>query len=197
MRKLYYLIKNLFRIASMLDVDDSGNLRFCTVSSLGKSQKSMLFSQYGIMHNPPPNSLALIWTQQGQESNSVAMADDPNNRPLKNLAPGEFAIGNYLTGDYAYFKEDGTLEIKTTGNLIANVGGDLNANVSGDINASAGGAMTATASGKATLDSTTEIELIAPIIKLTGTLTNNGTNMGDTHIHGGVQPGTGNTAGPM
>ena len=102
------LFKNLFRIAKLLSVDDSGDLRFGRVAMLGKNQKVNIFSPYGLMHCPPEKSMVLMLMQVGQESNGIGIADDPANRTLRNMAGGEVALGNYKTGHYIYFKEDGT-----------------------------------------------------------------------------------------
>jgi phage gp45-like len=134
MINLLTLIKNLFKIARLLSVDDSGDLRIATLSALGKKQTALLFTPYGLMHNPPVDSLALLWNQQAQSSNGIAMADSPNTRIFKDLKEGEVAVGNYMTGDYLFFNEGGsselltnklnivTPEVETTGSLIVGSG---------------------------------------------------------------------------
>jgi len=105
------LIKNLFKIVKVLSSEETGNFTFVRVSASGKQQKALLFSPYGLMHRPPENSMGCVWLQNGQESNSIAMVDDPNNRILKNLEEGEVALGNYMTGSYILFNSDGGCEI--------------------------------------------------------------------------------------
>jgi phage gp45-like len=105
-------IRNFFKVARLLATMDNNDLRIANVQTMGKSQKVMLFTPYGLMHNPPANSMALVWSQQGQESNGIGMADDPANRTLKGLEPGEVAIGNYETGAYILFSADGSCKIK-------------------------------------------------------------------------------------
>lgn len=166
MRSIITLIKNLFKAAKLLSVDDSGDLRFGLVSMLGKIQKVMIFSPYGLMHCPPDNCLAVVWSQQGQESNGIAMADDPAKRTIKNMAVGEVALGNYSTGNYIYFDKDG---------LCTLIVDDLSIQVSND----------ATIAGKnltITMDQTVsitgaDIQLTAP------TLEHNTVNIGSTHKH--------------
>jgi len=159
------MIKNLFKIAKFLSSNDDGAIRLGTVSMLGKDQQALIFTPYGLMHNPPPNSMGLVWSQQGQESNAVCIVDDPNNRTLKNLAPGEVAIGNYTTGNYIYFDNNGLCTI---------VADDLDVTVAGTINATATSVnvsaqdVTVTASD-VTIDSST--------------MTHNGVNVGSTHVH--------------
>jgi phage gp45-like len=107
------LIKNLFKIAKLLSVDDSGDYQFMTVKTLGKTQKVMSFKPYGLMSNPPVDSIVSLLSQQGQESNGIGTADDPKNRPIKNMKTGEVAVGNYITGDYLYFDADGSFHLLT------------------------------------------------------------------------------------
>jgi len=144
------LIKNLFTIAKLLTTTDTEGLRFSTVSVLGKTQKVMMFSPYGLMHHPPNGSLVTLWGQGAMESNKIGMADDPKNRTLKNLSQGEVALGNYQTGNYIFFDKDGNCTIKAD-----------NVNV------------------------------------ISGSLTHNGVNVGDNHVHSGVLPGPNNTGGPQ
>jgi phage gp45-like len=101
------LIKNMFKIAKLMSVDDSGDFQFATVSTLGKTQKVLMLKPYGLMSNPPSSSMVALWNQQGQESNGIGIADDPKNRILKDMAEGEVGLGNYITGDYIYFDENG------------------------------------------------------------------------------------------
>lgn len=145
-------LKNLFKIARLLSTDDSGNLRFGRITCLGKEQKILLFTPYGVMSHPPAGSMVAVLNQLGQESNGVGAADDPKNRIFKNLAEGEIAIGNYVTGAYVIFKSDDSIEINAPGDIKITAAGDM--------------ALEAT-----------NVEITS------STLTHNGTNVGDTHIH--------------
>jgi len=152
----------MIKLGKLLSVDDSGDYTFCSVSVLGKEQKALLFNPYGIMSNPPKPSMGVLFSQQGQESNQIAMFDDPKNRPLKNLADGEVAIGNYITGDYAYFDENG----------------DLFASVTRDC----------------TIAAARNITMTAVNVEVTSTtITHNGTNIGDDHVHPQANDSGGNT----
>lgn len=111
MKNIFVCLKNLFKIAKLISVDDSGDLRSAIVSFLGKQQRVMLFTPYGIMSSPPASSLTILWSQQGQESNGIGISDDPKNRILKNLKEGEIALGNYKTGSYILFDENGGCQI--------------------------------------------------------------------------------------
>lgn len=174
MRRLITMIKNAFKIARLLSVDDSADLRFGSVSMLGKTQKVMIFSPYGLMHNPPSDSLALVWSQQGQESNGIGIADDPKNRTLKDLKSGEVAIGNYLTGAYIYFDENGKCTIAAD---------DMDVLIQNDISLEAIN-MTTVCSGTFEVQAV-NINLIASanIALSAASVAHDGTNIGDDHYH--------------
>lgn len=189
-------IKNLFRAAKLLSVDDSGALRLGRVYSLGKNQTAMIFSPYGLMHNPPENSLAIIWNQQAQDSNSIGIADDPNNRTLKNLSPGEVALGNYLTGHYIFFDENGKCKLYTDNlDVIVNqdclvTADNLVVQVAEDITITAKN-LTATCSENCEINAVDidltalgNINLSAADIAFSATtVTHDGVNIGKDHYH--------------
>ena len=196
MNRVYTLIKNIFKIAKVLTVDDTPPLRFGTVAMLGKNQKVMIFTPYGLMHNPPVNSLALVFSQNGQESNGVAFCDDPKNRILKSLEPGEVAIGNYETGHYLFFDQNGKatlvtddLDVLVTDNCLITAG-DMDIQVDNDIVITAAN-ITATCTedldltaANINLTATTNIALSATNVSISATtMTHDGTNVGNDHYH--------------
>jgi len=136
-------LKNLFKVGKLLYTIDAGDHRFGMSSYLGKTQKIMVFSPYGLMHCPPDNSMVIIVNQGGKESNGIGIADDPKNRTLKGLSKGEVALGNYLTGNYIYFDKDGLCTVVADNVTIVS----------------------------------TDVEITSD------TLTHNGTNVGDSHVH--------------
>jgi len=138
------MLKNIFKVAKLLSVDDSGDFQFATVSFSGKQQKVLMLKPYGLMSNPPVSSMVGLWSQQGQESNGIGIADDPKNRTLKDLEPGEVGLSNFSTGDYIFFDKDGNMSLivstnKTetiTGNSIENIGGFKQLNAIGSFGVS-------------------------------------------------------------
>lgn len=197
MRSIITMIKNAFKIARLLSCDDSADLRFASVSFLGKTQKVMLFTPYGLMSKPPADSLALIWSQQAQESNGIGMADDPRNRTLKNLASGEVALGNYTTGHYIYFDENGLCTIIADDiNIVAAsditmTAENITLNAASDINIS-GDTVGIEATTTMNLDATT-LNISGTTIPISGALTNNTVNIGSTHIHSQGNDSNGDT----
>ena len=197
MRSLITMLKNAFKIARLLSCDDSADLRFASVSFLGKTQKIMLFTPYGLMSKPPADSLALIWSQQAQESNGIGMADDPRNRTLKNLASGEVALGNYSTGHYIYFDENGLCTILAddinivAANDITMTAENITLTASSDVSIT-GDTVGIEATTTMDLDATT-LNITGTTIPITGALTNNTVNIGSTHIHSQGNDSNGDT----
>jgi phage gp45-like len=165
-------LKNLFKLGKLLSVDDSGNIRLCTAKYLGKQQQIVLFTPYGLMHNPPVDSLVCIGDQLAQASNGVGVADDPTNRIFKDLKEGEVAVGNYMTGDYVKFDEDGNITIGNIDNFPK-----INLNADGSIS------LIQSLASYIGIEASGDIEIKAPNVKITGALTNNTVNVGSTHVH--------------
>ena len=126
---------------------DSSGLRSGTASWLGREgQPIQLASLYGLIHNPPAGSQVLLLPQNGQESNSIGLADHPSIRPVKDLATGEIGICNYLTGAYVILRETGNIEVfSPAGDLVLNITGNLTATITGDMTVTVTGNLTATA----------------------------------------------------
>jgi phage gp45-like len=127
------LIKNLFKIAKLLSVDDSGDYQFMTVTTLGKTQKVLSFKPYGLMSNPPAGSIVTLLSQQGQESNGIGTADDPKNRILTDMAEGEVGLGNYLTTSHVEFGENGNAILASANDSIIGASNDITLFASNDV----------------------------------------------------------------
>ena len=101
------MLKNMVKIAKVLSTDDTGDNKFYIVSMLGKKQQVAGFMPYGLFGSPTANSMGLVLSQQGQESNGICIASDPKNRPVKNTVNGEIGLGNFKTGGYLFFNDSG------------------------------------------------------------------------------------------
>lgn len=109
-------LKALFKMARLQKSDDKPSLRNGWFFYQGKEIKGTLFTPYGFMHNPPDGSIVMLFSQNGQESNAIGIADDCRNRIFKEnsigdeneqeLQPGEVAIGNYGTRGYIKFDNE-------------------------------------------------------------------------------------------
>lgn len=110
-------IKSLFKAARLLSSDDSGSYRRGTFFYQGQTgSKAVIFTPYGLCSRPPDEAMAIILSQNGQDSNGIAFVDDPLNR-FKDLEKGEVAIGNYLTGSRVVFKENGDIDITANADI--------------------------------------------------------------------------------
>lgn len=116
MNKLFNIIK--YAIITLTGKDDT-ELPTAQVSYLGKTKVVELVLPYGLYSNPKEQSLALLFSVNGQEDNISAIPHNPYNR-FKNLKTGEVAVGNPNTLTKIYFKEDGTIEIFTDKTLNIN-----------------------------------------------------------------------------
>jgi len=143
---LLNLIRNAFKVARLLATDDSQDLQFATVKTLGTTRQISIIRPYGLMSHAPVDSMVFVANQMGYESNGIGMADDPQNRIHKNMAEGEVALGNYITGDNILFDEDGTTTIKNANStIVADINGNITAtNLNSTIEQAADGAITST-----------------------------------------------------
>lgn len=110
----------------------------------------------------------------------------PKSRPR--VIAGMHVDGVELRKDdrsaYVRIATSGDVFLETSGNLQAHASGDAYVQADADLHASAGAVASVTAP---------TINLVGNV-SITGTLTNNGVNVGSTHVHG--DPQGGNTAGP-
>lgn len=87
-----------------------------------KPRSSLRASIYGLVSSPPENSLAKTFSAYGQESTLFSFCDDYANR-LKGLEVGEVLTGNYGTGSYTYYDNDGNAKVfssSATASLVGN-----------------------------------------------------------------------------
>lgn len=133
-----------------------------------------------------------------------------NANPPQSVPTGEFWVV-HSTGSALKFNNDGSVQINSTGNLTAVVGGNLSATVSGTSAINSTGAMTLESSGTLTLQGS-QINLVGPMSQsaagggastasFTGSITATGNVTAGsidlkTHVHTGVQTGSGTTGGP-
>lgn len=144
------------RFDALVAFFDNLPFRKARVKGLGKESTVYVVYPYGLTANAPAGALCLSWQVSGQESDRAAIVDFPQSRP-KDLAPGEVVVSNYLTGAEVRFSESGDINITSLSNV------NITAETSLTISAP---------------DVT-----ITGAVEVTGTITNNGTTIGDDHIH--------------
>ncbi|MCP4489024.1 MAG: hypothetical protein GY820_17180, partial [Gammaproteobacteria bacterium] len=166
--KICNKVRSLIKFSKAVSVDDAGDYRFGTISAVGKQQKANFFTPYGLIHNPPVNSLCLSFLSRGEESNTFVIADDPINR-IKGLESGEVGIANYSTGTHFVMKANGDWDIQVNGNVNLTVTGDVTANVSGEMDAQVTGDVTVASGGNMELGAASGyIHLDTPLITWAG-----------------------------
>lgn len=141
--------------------DDNAKFQTTQVKYLGKTANVEVLYPYGLCGNPPTNSIAILFNIQGQEENRAGLFNLPNQR-FNGLKEGEVVVGNYLSGSYIKFTQNGDIEILSTSNNIIITG---NITVNGSITSS-------------------------------GNVIGGGISL-DTHVHGGIVPGSSDTTGPI
>lgn len=104
--------------------DDSGDFQQGTFFYMGSAPVGQIFIPYGDLMRPPDDAQLAVFAQNGNSSNAIAFASDPKNRTVKDLAPGEKGIANYISGSYILIRNNGDIEIVGTANVIANITGN-------------------------------------------------------------------------
>jgi phage gp45-like len=122
-------------------------------------------SPYGLDSNPPAGVTIVLFSSQGQEAVKFGIASDFLGR-LKGLKEGEVALYNTLTKSFVFLKENGDIEINAKSALLINAVGDTEIN-------------------------TPNLVLNGNLEITGGTVTNDGTNIGKTHIHSQGDDGAG------
>jgi phage gp45-like len=161
---------NMIKRATVsLPGDDSGNVANTQVTYLGRTAQVEVIYPYGTAGKAPKDSSSVMLNIQAQEENRVIIEYRPADR-FKNLKPGEYVVGNQLTGAFVKFSENSDIEIITDGDIKATC---KNAEI--------------TATTKATITAPA-IALIGNVaitgnLAVSGTMTNAGKDVGQGHGH--------------
>jgi hypothetical protein len=143
------------RAVVSLPGDDSGNVANTQVTYLGRTAQVEVIYPYGTAGKAPKDSSSIMLNIQAQEENRVIIEYRPTDR-FKNLKPGEYVVGNQLTGAFVKFSENGDIEIDA-GSANVNLTA-ANLNITGDV-------------------------AVVGNTAFTGTVTANGKTIDDTHGH--------------
>lgn len=191
MKEFWCKLKSLIKVARLESVDDSGAIRRGRVTYMGHENfPVMLLSPYGLAHNPPASSFVLLLSQNGQESNAIGIAEDPNGRP-RDLQPGEAMLYNQVTGDFIHLKTDGTISVKSGSKIdidapeveiVGNVTVDGDLTVNGDIEAVNGTFSAAVTAQTVTFSGGGGLNVIGDITVTSGDVSADGITL-KTHVH--------------
>lgn len=89
-----------------------------------------------------------------------------------------------------------SIDIDPSGNVTVTHEGNLDLHTKGTATVAVDGTTTVTSTGAATLEVPAGLTINGPVAITGASLTHNGTNVGSSHVHGGITPGGADTAGP-
>jgi phage gp45-like len=115
--------------------EDNLDIRKQQIGYNGKADDAEIYAPYGMSYNLPENCLCLYAQVGGDEGNLVVFPDRSEDR-IKDLKRGEVAFFNPLTKTRTIYRQNGDMEIVTSGDK-----GDLNLTVKGDVNLTGSGEM--------------------------------------------------------
>lgn len=181
--KIWQKIKQAF---SCCPGDDSTSYPTGECGYNGKQATFTRLLPYGLSSLEPEGYFVFVINSQGQEAVKFGIPSAMQNR-MKGLKEGEVAIYNSKTQTHVFLLEDGTFEINCDGLITGDVeitgnvqiGGNLNV----DGNVTIGGTLGVTGATTASTISCTAITV-------------NGIPF-STHVHGGIEPGSGTSGGPQ
>ena len=171
-------------------VSDALKMQGVQISILSDETRDKVerLQNYGFTSNPKPGAEAVVLAVGGTRNHAVVIACDDRRYRLTGLTSGEVAV--YTDeGDKIVLKRGNVIEITSTTKVhvvtpLVEISGNLHvlgtALVDGLITGTGGLALSGGAGAALT----------------GGALTHDGVNIGKTHVHGGVQPGAGDSGAP-
>jgi len=115
---------------------------------------------YGAFGVAPLGSMAVAFNIGGEESNQSAIVYNPALRP-NDLAPGEYACGNFLHKNYLHFKDDGSVTLTTPNGAIIDVDSEGVVNVTAThVNLLSGCTLGAGGAGIARLGDSVQVDIV-------------------------------------
>jgi hypothetical protein len=115
-------LKNIVKQAYVsLVYEDKDPYPKVQISYNGRPKDAVRLGMYGFVSSPPKGSRSVCFSASGQESLIFAISDDYKNRFL-NLKEGECISGNYSTGDYTHYTNDGGVIRKASKHYIGDGG---------------------------------------------------------------------------
>ena len=116
---MFKKIRSIIKRATLTNTgSDFEEVPISQVRYLGKTADTEILWPYGFGGIPPVDSVCLVFTVNGDESNRTAIASLPSSRPL-GLSPGDVYMSNLLTKDIIKMTENG-IEITSDKPIIVN-----------------------------------------------------------------------------
>lgn len=181
MKNILRRLTNLIKKAVITKgADDTGNIPRQQLTYNGKTADSEIFFPYGMSANMASGNrtMCVLFAMEGQEDNRIAMGHTPTLRP-RNLAEGELVVYHPLTQTKMHFRNNGDLDITTAG-----ASGAVNLIAPGGVNVTA---PLTTITGDLTVTGDTALGAV---------VTSNGTDISETHTHGGSATAPGGPVSP-
>lgn len=160
----------------------------------------VVYLQNGDPHYPVYYSIQRHANPEFASGTSWGFVDPKGNKLKVDLTSGSITL---TTNDNVVFNTDGqgnlsvtvpgTTSVESTGNITVTGDADITVNAAANVNMTAGATMHLTAA-TLNIDAPTNVN---GNVSTTGTLTNNGKNVGSTHKHSGVSTGSGQTGNPV
>lgn len=183
------------RIRTTSNAKQKGAFQYAQVSYMGRSMESQIFHDYGFFSAPPAGGIGIALNPRAEDGDLMSFVCHPKYN-AKDLKPGETIVGNFVVKATLFFDEKGRGVLTLPDDLVITCK-NLNATVSGDTNVSAKGSVTVKAGGNGTLEaaawtikgpvSMTDAVSAQSGLSVSGSMTNNGKDVGDGHGH---LPGT-------
>lgn len=139
-------LKSIISRGVLHKVADDGGRQFCQVSLLKNEVKNGVerIQAFGHSSVPPPDTAVIVAFVGADRGRPIIIGDNHSTYRKKGLNAGENALYDAF-GQYLYFKNDGSIEVKTGGTLtiksatkvrmetpVLEVTGDIIDNVDGD-----------------------------------------------------------------
>lgn len=185
-------------------IDDARNLQELQVEILNDdvADGAERFQEYGFTSHPKRGAEAIVLCVGGSRAHPVIVAVDDRRFRLKSLAEGEVAL--YTDeGDYVWFKRGRNIEVvagtkaKVTSPLVEVIASTKVTMTTPLVEMSQELRVTGkiTGTGGLAISGGTGATFAGNVAVAGGNVTADGIGL-KTHVHGGVQPGSGNTGGP-
>lgn len=167
---------------------DTGAFPVQQVTYHGKAGDCLMIFPYGHHANLTPDSLVAMFAVEGDADNRAGIGWTPKTRP--ELKAGEVAIYHPPTGTIIKFNEQGGINVNAVAPITVDApevtvtAPDITMNSTNHTINTTNYALNCT-NGTGNMG--------AGSFDFTGDLTSNGKDISDTHTHGDVEPGAGNT----
>lgn len=165
-------VRGMIRRVTLSSVDDSGKQQKMTVKGLkGETLKDVVRVQpFGFSSHPPEGAEGILVALGGRSDRAMLIGiEHPDHRPKAKKAGSSI---QYDANGNSVLLDDTALTITGATKAKVVVGGN-------------------------SIEITSSGIVIVGNVTITGTLMNNGKNVGSTHTHSGVQSGPSNTGQPV